>query len=211
MSIDVDEPGLRERKRRATRHAIQLAAVELVAEHGLGVTIDEISRRADVSPRTFFNYFPSKEDALLGAGPVLPHGEIRERFIHAGPDSDLLDDFAVMLAETAEEASHEADLHQLRRRALQVHPELAVRRMANTRDFEAGLVDLVVERLVADDPSLDPEEARSSGRLAALAAFAVMRHSWVSWADDNGPRPLKEYVFASFAQAKQLFRQKRLS
>jgi len=59
---DAAEPGLRERKRLATRRAIQFAVLELVSERGLeGVTVDEVSRRADVSARTFFNYFASKE------------------------------------------------------------------------------------------------------------------------------------------------------
>ena len=63
MSVTpIEEPGLRERKRRATRRAIQLAVIDLVAERGLdGTTVDEISRRADISPRTFFNYFTSKD------------------------------------------------------------------------------------------------------------------------------------------------------
>ena len=56
IPLDAAEPGLRERKRLATRRAIQVAVLELVAERGLdGVTVDEISRVADVSPRTFFD------------------------------------------------------------------------------------------------------------------------------------------------------------
>jgi AcrR family transcriptional regulator len=62
--------GLRERKRAQTRHRLEEAAVGLALREGLDkVTIDAISERADVSPRTFFNYFDSKEDAILGVRP----------------------------------------------------------------------------------------------------------------------------------------------
>lgn len=59
-------PGLRERKKRATRNALAEAAVRLAAEHGVeNVTVEAISEAAGVSPRTFFNYFPSHDDAFV--------------------------------------------------------------------------------------------------------------------------------------------------
>lgn len=60
-------PGLRELKKRETRDALSLAAVELVAERGWSaVTVDDIAARARVAPRTFRNYFPSKAAAISG-------------------------------------------------------------------------------------------------------------------------------------------------
>ena len=56
-----------ERKKRETRRAIHRAALDLVEESGFdAVTTDQIAGRAGVSPRTFFNYFPTKEAAVLG-------------------------------------------------------------------------------------------------------------------------------------------------
>lgn len=58
--------GLRERKKSATRQALHEAAVRLAIEHGLDrVTVEAIADAAEVSRRTFSNYFASKEEALL--------------------------------------------------------------------------------------------------------------------------------------------------
>ncbi|MER7502646.1 TetR family transcriptional regulator [Nonomuraea pusilla] len=58
--------GLRERKKRETRQAIHLAAMELFAERGFdGVSVLEIAERAGVSKMTVFNYFPTKEAIVL--------------------------------------------------------------------------------------------------------------------------------------------------
>ena len=61
-------PGLRERKKQATREALQAAALRLALEKGPeNVRVDEIAEAADVSPRTYNNYFPSREHAIVAA------------------------------------------------------------------------------------------------------------------------------------------------
>jgi AcrR family transcriptional regulator len=63
-----DAPGLRERKKTETRVAIQQAVLFLALGRGLdAVTADEIAAAANVSVRTFHNYFGSKEEALVAA------------------------------------------------------------------------------------------------------------------------------------------------
>ncbi len=58
--------GLRERKKLKTKEAIQREALRLFQEQGYEeTTIDQIAAAAEISPSTFFNYFPSKEDVVL--------------------------------------------------------------------------------------------------------------------------------------------------
>ncbi|MGW0436494.1 TetR/AcrR family transcriptional regulator [Micromonospora sp. NPDC003197] len=62
----IDEPGRRERKKQRTRQALIDAAVELFERKGYEeTTVAEIAAAADLSTRTFFLHFPTKEDVLL--------------------------------------------------------------------------------------------------------------------------------------------------
>jgi len=65
--MQTTEPGMRERKKMNTRLQIESAAIDLTLEHGFdAVTIEAIAERADVTPRTVFNHFADKADAVLG-------------------------------------------------------------------------------------------------------------------------------------------------
>jgi AcrR family transcriptional regulator len=66
MQVTETPLGLRERKKIKTRRAIRREAFRLIEENGYtATTVEQIAEAADVSPSTFFRYFPSKESLLL--------------------------------------------------------------------------------------------------------------------------------------------------
>ncbi|MHB1172694.1 MAG: TetR/AcrR family transcriptional regulator [Lacisediminihabitans sp.] len=203
MSIETEQFGLRERKRRATRRAIQLAVLTLTGDRGLDkVTVDEISRVADVSPRTFFNYFASKEDALVGDTPELPSEDELAVFVTAGPDADIFEGLGQLLANSADAVSEDAEILQQRRSLLKQHPELFALRMVAMRQFEEDLTGIVALRLSKDEPELgqDPEALDSKARLVTLIAFAALKHAWSCWAGTDGTVALSERMRVSFRE-----------
>ncbi|HEY4268125.1 MAG TPA: helix-turn-helix domain-containing protein [Galbitalea sp.] len=76
-----DDIGLRERKKQHTRAAIHEAAFRLIDEQGLeATTVEQICQEADVSTRTFFNYYPSKAAAALELPGTGIESEIAQQF-----------------------------------------------------------------------------------------------------------------------------------
>src|SRR3712207_6346148 len=89
--------GLRERQKRARRAALVDAAHLLVERDGLdAVTVEAICTEAGVSARTFFNYFESKDDAVLGMEPLALDPEVVETFAAGGPTGDIAADLEVL-------------------------------------------------------------------------------------------------------------------
>jgi len=202
---DVEQPGLRERKRLATRRAIQFAVIDLVGERGMdGVTIDEISRVADISPRTFFNYFPSKEAALLGDPPVMPDDELIDEFVNG--DGPFLEDLGAILARSTEKVMEQGDLVRRRMRVLKQNPNLLAIRMATMHTFEEQIGAIIERRLRRTHPELaaDPEKLADRARLTTLVVFSTMRHAWMRWVTGELTGDLPTRLDESFENLRQI-------
>jgi AcrR family transcriptional regulator len=138
--------GLRERKKLATRLALHEAALQLVAERGLEhVSVDDIASRADVSPRTFFNYFPTKDDAVLGLDPLASERMVEEFLARPRAESPVQALRAVARTQAAEMAE-ETELWPLRLRVIDAHPALLGRLAASFGEAERVLADAIAAR-----------------------------------------------------------------
>jgi AcrR family transcriptional regulator len=215
MSI-AEAPGLRERKRIATRKAIQRAVLELALERGLErVTIEEISRVADISPRTFFNYFVSKEAAIVGDSPDFIDGEALQHFVDGGPNGDLIRDLGYLLADAAERASEDRDTQIMRKELHSRYPHLFALRMAGMRVFEDELSAVVARRLLREDAAYAKDQATlaSRSRLVTLVAMGALRHAWTCWADsaNKSGEPLAGRMRDTFDQLESVFVKSRQS
>ena len=203
MAAAPDEPGLRERKRRATRREIQRAVLTLCAERSIDkVTVEEISRFAEISPRTFFNYFASKDSALVGDELELACDADIEHFITAGPHGDVLADLATLIGLSLQNTDGDREIHELRRAVMKDNSYLFTMRMATLRNFEAGLQNIVERRFAADDPRLaqDPRALSQRALLFTLVAMAATRHAWRCWAEADDCSSLSAWVAKSFRE-----------
>jgi AcrR family transcriptional regulator len=146
--------GLRERKKLETREAIHQAALRLVAENGVSATsVDAICSKAVVSSRTFFNYFPSKFAAIVGANSVEISSAQRADFLTGDGELDLVRDLCRLVSEvTASMTRHDDDRHALRE-LLALRPEIVPEFKHVVAELRHDLVELCEQRTT-------PERAR---------------------------------------------------
>jgi AcrR family transcriptional regulator len=190
---------LRERKKLATRRSLRRIALDLVAERGFAhVTVDDIAEAADVSPRTFFNYFPSKEAALFGADPDRI-AELRQRVARDSPGEPVLDALRTVMVSDAQRVADELSelggdpADWLRRmKEARADPHLRAAHAAQMAMVERAVTDGLAERL-----GTDPERDPYPGLLAATAS-GVFRASMTFWASSGGTVPLSQLIDLAF-------------
>jgi AcrR family transcriptional regulator len=193
----VDAVGLRERKKRARREALIDATHRLVARDGLdAVTVDAICAEAGVSTRTFFNYFDSKDDAVLGHAPWPLTSTAAETFATGGPTGDLLADLRVLVMHVLETPPMG---HDRMRRGFEIaahEPRLLAKHIAWMERSKGELSALLTRRL-GDDPS-HPLDV-----VTTLVLF-VVHTAVMRWDANSGAGDAADHVDAVIADIRAL-------
>ncbi|SBN61525.1 transcriptional regulator, TetR family [Curtobacterium sp. 9128] len=185
-SATPSEMGLRDRKRIETRSRIAEAARSLALEDGIDhTTIEQIAARADISPRTFFNYFESKEDAVLGHTELDLSAETLESHVRAvagEPAAQAVVDLAFLVfGETFGDERHRHERKELIVRFPQLMRR-QVTRMSIVAEAMTGAVRTVLER----DPAWGPEAATPQ---AAEMLLGMVMTALRSSARNEGTEP----------------------
>ncbi|MFF9409508.1 TetR family transcriptional regulator [Streptomyces anandii] len=166
-------PGLRERKKDATRRRLRACAARLFAERGFTeTTVADIAACADVSTRTFFRYYDSKEDLLLPDGVEL-FAAVERALAQRPADEPPLDAVHHALLAAAEPFRN-TSLTVLTHPLDGTEQLIAARLIQAFAEFEERLTRLVLDRLPEGTPDADLHAAVVAG--AALGTVrAVLR------------------------------------
>jgi AcrR family transcriptional regulator len=182
--------GLRERKKRATRRALHDAALRLALEHGLEhLTVEEISSAADVSVRTFFNYFPTKEQAIFG-DDMFQADEGHAMAIMSDA-ADVLDGlYGVAMALVAATAPRREQV-LMRWQLMERYPALLAQMFAR---FEQA--NEILALAVATRTGAAPDDAYP--QLMAAVAGAAIRTAVRRWTAGHGDHSLEHHLTEVF-------------
>ncbi len=153
---------------------IHVAALSLAMNDGLAAaTIDRIAEKSGISRRTFFNYFPSKEDAILGIRePVIPADALAD--FHAST-ADNLTRTVFLLARVFQAARPPSASKMMRRDVVQKFPDL-LGHFARSGEAVATLVEPVIRPLLAHPLTTDSEatDGRDEAQMLVSAAKAII-------------------------------------
>ena len=168
--------GLRARRRRQTRTELHAATLRLAREHGFAqVTVEMISKEAGVCPRTFFNYFSSKEAALFALPGTLPPA-LADRFAAgegSGTDA-VLRDLGDALADHLREAAPEPRELEDSLRIAEGVPSVLATFLAHCEAVERELAGLIAQRTGT------PPDGEAAELLAGLA-MSTLRSGIKRW------------------------------
>lgn len=189
--MGVDVPGRRDRKKQQTRAALITAALRLVDERGLDrVTVEEISEAADVSSRTFFNYFATKDEALIG-DPITDGPDFQDALLAQPAGLTVVEAIRGALAPAIDDIQEHRELWRLRMRVIKTNPSLLTALVARGAAVEAEFVAAIAKR------TGHPADSAFT-QLTATLTGAAFRTAMIRWATADGSGPFADLVDEAF-------------
>ncbi|WP_409462408.1 TetR/AcrR family transcriptional regulator [Amycolatopsis sp. GA6-003] len=169
--------GLRERKKQATRVALREAALRLAIEHGpANVRVDDIAEAAGVSPRTYNNYFSSREEAIVAAVTADRENRIAAAVAERSADTRLAEAVIDAVAEQYNDPGEQSRDALL---LITTNPGLRTAFLDTPAALEAPLQEVIATRVG------DPRTARVLAASVA-AAVRVALEQWTQPAGTSG-------------------------
>lgn len=177
--------GVREQKKAATRKALQAAALRMFEEYGYdATTVRDIAAAAGVTERTFFRYFPSKEDLVLGEVlDLMP--ALQEQIRRRPPSETPLEAVLNGLLTVAAGGTGYTILVSGSPARFVGHPSRTSRSVLF--EFENGIAEALAPRLPATQRQLHAS-------VLARAGVAAIRSALIAHADLGGERPFPEAI-----------------
>ncbi|MDW5595271.1 TetR family transcriptional regulator [Conexibacter stalactiti] len=190
---------LRERARDAVREQIAEIALELFAERGFEhVTVEEIATAAGISARSFFRYFPNKEDVVI-ADPVPSAEVIRDTFAARPTDEPIWTSLRVAFDALVKDVTGaEAKRGSMTMKVITNSPSLRAHSLEKHHAWATMLTPLVLQRL--DDGPGQNMRAETLIR-AALACFDAALAEWAAHDGSVPFDPLLDQAFDEVGRA----------
>ncbi len=194
-------PGRRERKKRRTRDDLIQQAVRLFAANGFDeTTTEDIAEAADLSQRTFFRHFSSKEAVLYGDMDEL-RLRMRAALADRPADEPPIDAVRQAILTLADNYEAEREHRLLQARLAAAYPAVsAYSRAVVQAEWERELIRAISERLGVD-PVMDPRP-----EIVAGAAMSALRVSIRRWTASSGTDHLPTIVDEAFDALSDLSR-----
>jgi AcrR family transcriptional regulator len=188
--------GLRERKKARTREALQEAAMDRFARQGFdGTTVEEIAEACEVSPRTFFRYFPTKEDVLF-ADAADRRARLLAVIAERPADEPAFVALTAAMRTLTADYRDDRDALVTRSHVVAASPHLQAYKAEHQHGWEAAVVDVLERRARAQHDDV----ARDELTLVTAVTTAALRVALDAWVADPSAPDLNVLLDDAFAR-----------
>lgn len=185
--------GLRALTRDAVRANVADAALVLFDENGFDqTTVEDIVTAVGISPRSFFRYFPSKEDVVIG-DLVIAGTELRDNVARRLPENTVWQALRGAMGDGADQIDADPARWLRIMRVINSAPSLRARNLEKHLTWSALLIPVIAAH--ADSP---PRLADLPARALVGTAFACLDAALASWTETHGAVPFVDVLEAAF-------------